>query len=95
MKKGIRAIYTIPKEYYFILDNHFEIIEDYLREHFEINFGISLAEYDKMEYTEIIVELFNNTFMEVEKDLQDFKYYMKDITGRRLKQIVKLKFESI
>lgn len=95
MKKGIRAIYTIPKEYYFLLDKHFEIIEDYLREHFEINFGISLSEIDGQDYTEIIVELFNDTFMEVEKDLQDFKYYMKDITGRRLKQMAKLKFEKI
>lgn len=96
MKKGIRANLYLPKECLDILLNQKETIVNHFDNYFnDLSYDIYLGEYKGKEVCSIEIILINKTCKDVNTDYSDFKAYMKEITGKQPKQVLKFSFNRI
>lgn len=95
MKKGIKACLYLPKEYYKIIENRFEEIENYLESHFNIKYSFYIGNFNEIEVCGIDVLMLAKTCKEVNKDYKHFKAYVKEITHKQPTQVLVYKFDRI
>lgn len=96
MKKGIKANLYLPKECLDILCKREEEVVDYFENCFSnLTYNIYLGEYQGKEVCGIDIQLLNRTCSLVNEDYRHFKEYLKEITGKKPKQILMFKYDKI
>lgn len=96
MKKGIKANLYLPKECLNIILNKQDEIKEYFDSYFgNMSYDIYLGEYENKEICAIEIILLSNTRSGVNADYKHFKEYIKEITHKQPRQVLKLCFDRI
>lgn len=95
MQRGIRAQLYLPKNCYEIIEKDFSNIKDYLESNFNISYEFYIGEYADEEVCGISIILMDSSVRDLSRQYVEFKKYIKNITGKNPKQVLKLRFDKI
>lgn len=95
MKKGIQASLYLPKECFDIIQDNSEEVLSFFDSFANLGYDIYLAEYNGEEVCGIEFVILEDTASNAEESYKSLKQFLKYITNKQPKQILKLKFDRI
>lgn len=96
MKRGIKANLYLPKECLDVITDKREEVVNYFENCFSsLAYDIYLGEYEEKEVCAMEFNILNRTCSLVNEDYKHLKEYLKEITGKRPKQILMFKYDKI
>lgn len=95
MKKGIQANLYLPKECFDIIQDNLEEVLSFFDSFASLDYDIYLGEYNGEEVCGIDFVILEDTTSNAEESYKSLKRFLKYITNKQPKQILKLKFDRI